>query len=116
MSDLEFYQQRVHDRNGVHTIGDFVGAVLAIKDAADAQRFYSGCVHWHSIYGQDDKLTPDAVAKANIGWCFGEGMPSDQREMWIRVCGASHPVFGQSIPSAEDAFRMGIAAGKRGRQ
>ena len=114
MTDLRFFQKCVHDKDGEHTIGDFVEAVLAVKNEDDARRFYSGCVHWHSIYRQDTKLAPDVVAKANIGWCFGEGMPDDRREMWIRVCGASHPIFGQTIPSPEDALRMGVAAGKRG--
>lgn len=113
MTDLEFFNGRVNDENGKHTIGDFMRAVLAIENDDDARRFYRGCVHFHATHGVDAPYTPWSVTKANIGWCYGEGMSEERRTMWIRVCDASHPVFGQSMPSMGEAFEMGRTLGSQ---
>ena len=120
MTDREFFEAKVHDKDGVHTIGDLVGAILSIHDEEDATHFYRGYrawmdAHWNEdgFLASDNTNTPDQIVKSNIGWCYGEGMPQADREMWIRVSGASHPVFGQSMPSPTDAFATGQAEGKR---
>ncbi len=98
-------------REGGHTIGDFVQAVLAITDPDDACLFYEGCVS-HLASQPDLTDTPEAIAKSNIGWCFGEGMGSLYVHMWREVCQATHPIFGPTQPSPEEAFAAGIEAGK----
>lgn len=97
-----------------HTIGDLYNAVLAIHDANDARAFYVDYVAWLEVQ-PDLSHSADAVAKANIGWLFGEGMPPENIRMWVEVCGASHPIFGtmQPRPTPEQAFKAGLERGLR---
>jgi hypothetical protein len=98
-------------------IGEFIRAVLAIDNEEDAAEFYAG--HITYIQRQIDKgewksdATPMQAVQSNIGWCFGEGMPAERVAMWSKVCGASHPVFGTKLPTAYEAFKMGMAEGEK---
>jgi hypothetical protein len=85
---------------GVHTIGDFIGAVMVIDTPENARQFYEGYLTY--LENQPDRtMPPEAVARANIGWCFGEGLAQEKIEMWIHVCHAAHPMFGTTKPSTE---------------
>lgn len=93
------------------SIGELVSAILDIDNIEDAVAFYEGYLEHmkgRSISGQ----TPESAARLNIGWCFGEGMDPTRIEMWVKACGASHPVFGTKAPSLKEAFFMGRKAGK----
>jgi hypothetical protein len=94
-----------------HTIGDFIRAVMAVTDEANAAKFYEGYLAY--LEARPDREQPaEEVAKSNIGWCFGEGMKPEHRTMWQNVCNAEHPVFGARTPTPEEAFDAGVAAGK----
>lgn len=100
-----YYKGRERDFS-THTVADFIIAVTRVTSEEDARAFYEGYVAW--LKDRPDLSAPaEAVARADIGWCFGEGMCNDSIAMWVRACGASHPVFGQTVPSPEEAFRMG---------
>jgi len=99
---------------GKHTIGDYIGAVLAIEKPEDARRFYEGNVEYLAAAPRLSD-PPEKIARANLGWCFGEGMKPERVEMWIKVCDASHPVFGTKRPTAREAFRAGLKLGKERR-
>lgn len=78
-----------------HTIGDFISAVMAINNEADAQEFYRGYVEWLEAQpGRKTEHTAKHVADMNIGWCFGEGMTDERKQMWAKCTTASHPIFG----------------------
>lgn len=95
---------------GDHTVGALISAVMEIDDEAEAQEFWRGYVDYITIAYPERPSEP--VCRSNIGWCFGEGMSNERKEMWIKVSGASHPVFGQMKPTTEEAFQAGIEAGK----
>jgi hypothetical protein len=104
--------------NGRHTIGDFVSAVMKIDNKTDAALFYRGYLEWLSKLPKKEKegsenLTDEQVAKSNIGWCFGEGMSSKKIEMWNKVTGAVHPIFGTMIPTPEEAVKAGMKIGAK---
>jgi hypothetical protein len=99
---------------GKYTIGDYIGAVLAIETPEDARRFYEGNVEYLAAAPQLSD-PPEKIARANLGWCFGEGMKPERVEMWIKVCDASHPVFGTTRPTPEGAFQAGLKLGKERR-
>lgn len=105
---------------GVHTIGDLISAVMKIDNKTDAALFYRGYLEWlNNLPPGVDKseiLTPEQVAKSNIGWCFGEGMSDKMIEMWNKVTGATHPVFGTMTPTPEEAFQAGMKLGEKKRQ
>jgi len=92
-----------------HTVGDFINAVFAVENEDDARRFHASYLKYLEAHPCEGH-TPEQVASANIGWCFGEGMSGAKIAMWGAACGAVHPVFGACVPSAEDAFKTGIQA------
>lgn len=92
------------------TIGDLIGAVLSIHNEQQAREFYEGYKSWlNGQPGLDNSA--EHVARANIGWCFGEGMSESDMAMWRKV-GASHPIFGsmEKAPTATEAFEAGVKA------
>jgi len=94
-----------------HTIAEFITTVCRITDDADAKQFAADYVEWLSKRKKPGHL-PEEIMRANIGFCFGEGMPSEQILMWRKVCNASHPWFGTIVPTGEQALAMGKALGK----
>jgi hypothetical protein len=110
------YADRFQERSAPdHNIGDFIRAVLGIETEAEARAFFDGYVRW--LESAPDRTLPALdVARANVGWCFGEGMARERVAMWHRATGSAHPVFGTSKPPPEQAFAAGMnAARKRGR-
>lgn len=100
---------------GQHTIGDLIRAVLAIDDAGRMRDFHAGYVAW--LAGQAGCADPAAVARANIGWCFGEGMAPARIALWSAVCAAEHPVFGAAPPASPgEVFLAGVSWANRSRQ
>lgn len=102
-----------------HTIGDFTRAVMAIASDQDARLFYDGYLRYLDLLPAEkrsQRYTPEEVAKGNIGWCFGEGMAPERIAMWVKACGAAHPVFGtfDPPPTPEEAFAAGLRAGQAG--
>lgn len=98
------------------TIGDLYTAVFSIHDGAAARAFYEDYVAYTREFATDPQYRTEAGAvalvKSNIGWVFGESMPSQDIVMWTEACGASHPVFGDGILTVTpgDALRAGREA------
>src|SRR5689334_18543821 len=88
-----------------HTIGEFVSAVCRIDNEADACQFADEYLAWLTEHRAG--FEPINVMRSNIGWCFGEGMSQERIQMWSKVCEASHPFFGRSLPSTDEALQMG---------
>lgn len=95
-----------------HTLGDFIRAVLAVDTPEHAKAFYAGCVAfiqdeinagtWRSRHSAED------AARANIGWCFGEGMAPEKIAMWTATCQAAHPIFGGAVPTSAEAMATAV--------
>jgi hypothetical protein len=94
-----------------HTIGDFIRAVMEIHDPAEAKEFREGCIAYFQSIQNMPISRAVTVTDANIGWCFGEGMADVDRQMWAAL-GSSHPVFGNVVPTPEEAVRAGIKRGE----
>ena len=113
MTDLEFFETSTCG----HTMGHVMDAVFRIRNPEDAARFYRGYVEYlKTKVDLDPGGSAEQIAKSNIGFCFGEGMPSKLIAMWIKVCGATHPVFGTTLPTPEEAFRLGQKMGEKMRK
>src|SRR3990172_8666847 len=85
-----------------HHTSDFIRTVFSIKNEGDAKKFYRGYVEWLKDRHKTGDPAPEVVAKANVCWVFGEGMERSLIQMWIKACGAAHPVFGTKIPTPEE--------------
>lgn len=94
------------------TISDFIEQVLAVESIEKARRFLDETVSDLRARGSTD---PEADARANIGWCFGEGMRDERRAMWREHFGIVHPWLGPMVerPSPEEILRIGMEMGER---
>lgn len=81
------------------TMGDLMNGIKRCDTREEAQEFMR-------IYEQEN-----AHARENIGYMAGyvSVEEADQIYDWF---GVSHPIFGTSHPSAEDAFRTGMRIGE----
>lgn len=96
------------------TIGQIYHDMLRIDNSEEAKLYFDNYVLWLDRYpALHPNDTSEKVAQSNLGWCFGEGMTEEQKWMWFRATGASHPVFGMHNPTAEEAFFMGIREGEK---
>jgi len=138
---MMFFEQKIHAQMGMHgdvgrlkrfTIGDLMGAVLAINSDDDAKAFYESYVAWltahldpASVHTPRSRLegTPagiyllssQQIACDNIGWCFGEGMSRERIAMWRRTTPAAHPVLPiteNHQPTAQECLDAGLRAGR----
>lgn len=92
------------------TIGDVLNAVcdIALRESyEDAQDFMN-------LYEEDcvQRGGDMSVVRSNIGYVAGY---CDQKtaDRIYRVFSVSHPIFGRSHPSAEEAFQAGMRAAER---
>lgn len=98
------------------TIGELYDAVFAIHDEVSARVFYDDYVTWAKEFAQAryrSQEGAETLVRSNIGWIFGEGMPKSDINMWIKVCGASHPIFGTALPTPDEAFEAGLKYAER---
>jgi hypothetical protein len=94
---------------------------MAIENGTDAKTFFDGYVKVLSEVPEEkrnwdaDRTAAD-VARSNIGWFFGEGMSPEKIKMWSEVTGASHPAFGISTPTPQEALEIGLKMGEKMRK
>lgn len=79
--------------------GDLIDAVIRVGTPEEAQEFMS-------VYRQ---ATPHA--DDNIGWMIGD-VDRDVGKRIIEWFGCSHPAFGTTFPTPEEAFRKGMEMGE----
>ena len=82
-------------------MGHCMSAIKSIGNYEDAREFYEGYATWNEAHkpSPDYPYSGEEIAKANIGYCFGEGMASERIQMWREVTGAEHP-YGPGIENA----------------
>jgi hypothetical protein len=97
------------------TIGNFIGAVLRVHDAVEARRFFE--TELAELRSKHPEVTkPELVLRSNIGWCFGEGMPVHERQMWAEICGAEHPLgpeYTNREFTPDEILKAGMEMGRR---
>lgn len=98
------------------TMGDVLNAITAIDNTLDAELFYHGYVETIRLVNKSTEQEASRIAKENIGYCFGNGMEEERKRMWVKACGAYHPVFGFATPSSQEALEVGMKEGRKRRQ
>jgi hypothetical protein len=106
--------------NEPHTYGELGSALCRLQTKDEAAEFWHGYVGWLSR--PDAKLvggTPEQVAASNIGYLMGYYGPDERQRVYglFAEFDVSHPIFGRSEPTPDEAFAAGKAwaagAGKR---
>ena len=92
-----------------------LGAVLEIHEASDAERFFSGHLHW--LRGKRPRTIEQAlvIAKANFGWCFGSGkMSKTDILMWQGVYESAYSAPPPAVvPTPQEVFKSAAAVGEK---
>lgn len=99
------------------TVGDMYTTAIDIAKTGDkqkAKRYFDALVNY--IHVADKKtqsiLECEKIIHSNIGYWAGyfeHGMV----EKVYEVYGSKHPVFGNTTPTASEAFKMGVEHGKK---
>lgn len=109
---LDFYT-RLTGAKATTSISDFIEAVMSVKGETEAKLFLEGYVMYMMQEHPERVLNEhERIARDNIGFCFGEGMPISLKVMW-RSLGVTHPFFGSLDPTPAQAFEAGVRWGER---
>lgn len=91
------------------TYGDTLGPVMNITEQADADEYFTALV---KLYMEGSPLisreTAEAMVRENIGYWTGYGDHETAKRIF-KLFKCSHPIFGQSFPTAEVVFEAGKA-------
>ena len=99
------------------TIGDLYHPAMKIKDPDEAATYFSKMVNYVAL---QDKSRPRKtveehvkIQKSNLGY-FAGYYDSETMARVNRLFECVHPIFGNTLPTAESAFRQGeqFAKGK----
>ena len=85
---------------------------MKITNKEEAQQYLQDYVAFiMKTNPQQDYETSLKVARENIG--YGAGYYGNEERIRVKLLfDATHPVFGDRIPTAEESFNAGYAAGK----
>lgn len=98
--------------------GELGDALCALKTEDEAAEFWHAYVQYLRSQRFEEKLpggkTPEQVAAANIGYLMGYYEVEERQRVYglFAKFDVSHPVFGRSEPSPEEAFAAGEKLGK----
>lgn len=84
----------------LETMGEIMKAVLSITDEEEAGKFMSAY----------KESSPHA--KENIGYMTGY-YPHEEATRILKLFKVTHPIFGDTIPTAGGAFKMGKRIGMK---
>ena len=92
------------------TFGECLNPAMEITDKKDAEQYLAAYVSYIQKHLDKDPRTDGKtaldIAKINIGYYAGYYDSETGRRVNSLFC-CSHPVFGDSIPTAEEAFECG---------
>jgi hypothetical protein len=88
----------IWENKEIKTYGDIIDVMSAIYDKKDKE----AAQHFMELYREDN---PEG-ADSNIGYLTGYMDPVTMKEMQ-ELFGVKHPIFSSSIPTPEEAFKMG---------
>lgn len=89
------------------TIGDKYRPAMEITDQAEADAYFERCVEHCMRHGRT-REEAESVERQNLGY-FAGYYGRETMERVNRLYRTAHPVFGTTIPTAEQAFNMGKA-------
>lgn len=92
------------------TIGQVYGPAMEITTQADADAYFTVIVD-HTMHFGKSRDEAVAVVRENIGYYTGY-YDRETADRVMRLFNASHPIFGRSYPTTEEAFRTGVEYGE----
>lgn len=99
------------------TLGEKYGPAMKMTDNREADAYFEECVQNTMERTSASRSEAEAIERSNLGYWAGY-YDHETRVRVERLFGCIHPVFGSADAgpvSAEEAFRKGIACGRRQR-
>ncbi len=95
------------------TIGEILGPAMDITDQADADDYFEQLVsHYTSVAkGPRTRQEAEKIVRDNLGYYAGYYSTETQSRV-NRLFKTTHPVFGDTKPTAEEAFEAGKVRGE----
>ena len=87
------------------TFGDKYGPAMKITDQAEADAYFERCVLHTMTFGRD-RAEAEQTERINIGYYAGY-YDGETQERVNQIFRTTHPIFGASRPTPEQAFEAG---------
>lgn len=91
------------------TIGDKYRPAMEITSQDEADAYFAACVE-HTMRFDKTREEAEAIERQNLGY-FAGYYDSTVMARVNRLFCTKHPIFGESAPTAEEAFNAGMAIG-----
>ena len=97
--------------NNKITIGDKYGPAMEITDQVEADLYFEICVKHTMRCSGKTRQEAEVIEQSNLGYYAGY-YDSETMVRVNRLFCTQHPVFGNTIPTAEEAFNVGLSVGR----
>jgi hypothetical protein len=92
------------------TLGDKYGPAMEVRTQGEADAYLEKCVE-HTMRHGKSREEATKIELANIGYWTGY-YDRETVERVLPLFKTTHPVFGRTWPSPEEAFRKGVEMGQ----
>ena len=87
------------------TYGKKYGPAMEITDQAEADRYFEECVQHCMTFGKS-REEAEQIERSNLGYYSGY-YDGETMQRVFKLFRCSHPVFGTSVPTPDEAFKRG---------
>jgi len=97
--------------NGKFTNMQLLGHAMEIKTQKEANEYFEALVEYHMNMFKIPREESEKDVKSNLGYWAGYYDNKTMKRV-NKLFKTSHPVFGNVVPTPEEAFKMGEDLGK----
>ena len=87
------------------TIGEMYGPAMKIIDQKEADEYFEACVAHNMLFG-NNRAEAERIERINLGY-FAGYYDSKTMARVNRLFKTTHPIFGEAVPTADEAFEAG---------
>jgi len=112
----EFFKMKFPNIKQNATNEELLGPAMEIAKSGDeavAKEYFDAlCKHYMRFGGIVNREVAEKNAHDNLGYWAGY-YDHDTRKAVKKVFGSSHPIFGDTFPTPEEAFKIGMELGNK---
>ena len=87
------------------TIGEKYGPAMQITDPEKAREYWEACVEHCMRFGKT-RAEAESIERSNLGYYAGY-YDSETVQRVLKLFDAGHPIFGATLPTADEALTAG---------
>lgn len=93
------------------TIGEAYGPAMKITDPAEAKAYFDALVERNMRVSGNDRTKAEIIERSNLGY-FSGYCDRETAERVFLLFDCSHPIFGRTRPTDEEALKAGRDAAR----